>query len=380
MGFVGRLEDLSVSDLFQILSLNKRTGKLLLTRRRQQGTVVFFHGGILYCHTNTGQETLGSILINRRKIDEATLLSALEIQQKSEGLPLGAVLIKMGAIDRDTLHSVIYEQVRGVLSELLGWDSGMFQFEVLEITDHGDLAFDANEFLLEEGLRPEGIVLDLLAQFDESNAGKIQMDETPREDGEIRNIEADRSRKTQRARNRGFTSLKSIMREMRQRPMTFTGEISLMILRYMAEVVNRGVLFARRGDMIAGIGQFGVEIEGVSADERVRELRIDLREKSPFSEVAESCHPYRGRLSKTATSSELIRKLGGMTPREVIILPILAESEVVALVYGDNLPEETPIGPTEGLELLMLEAGLMIEKRRLEERVQILSSSSESGE
>lgn len=376
MGFVGRLEDLSVSDLFQILSLNKRTGKLLLTRRREQGTVVFYHGGILYCHTNTGHETLGGILINRRKIDEATLLSAVEIQQNSEGLPLGKVLVGMGAIDAETLHEVIYEQIRGVLSELLGWDSGMFQFEALEIKNHGDLAFDASEFLLEEGLRPEGIVLDLLAQFDESKAGKSTRDEAPREDGELRKIEAGQTPKEGRRRNRGFTSLKSIMLEMRQRPMTFTGEISLMILRYMAEVVNRGVLFARRGDSLVGMGQFGIEIEGVSADERVRELRVSLKESSSFAEVVESGHPYRGRLSRTAISSELIRQLGGMAPREVVILPILAESEVVAVVYGDNLPRETPIGPTEGLELLMLEAGLMIEKRRLEEQVELLSSSS----
>jgi len=378
MGFVGRLEDLSVSDLFQILSLNKRTGKLLLTRRREQGTVVFYHGGILYCHTNTGHETLGGILVNRREIDEATLLAALEIQQRSDGLPLGAVLVKMGAIDRDTLHSVIYEQVRGVLSELLAWDSGMFQFEALEITDHGDLAFDANEFLLEEGLRPEGIVLDLLAQFDESKAGRRAEEETPHEDGELRRIRSDDNTKEVSVRSRGFASLKSIMRELRQRSMTFTGEISLMIMRYMAEVVNRGILFARRGDILVGMGQFGIEL--VSADERVRQLRIDLRESSSFADVVHSGHPYRGRLSRTPVSSELILQLGGMAPREVVILPIVADSEVVAVVYGDNLPRETPIGPTEGLELLMLEAGLMIEKRRLQERIEVLSSSSGSGD
>lgn len=379
MGFVGRLEDLSVSDLFQILSLNKRTGKLILTRRRQQGNVVFYHGGILYCHTNTGHETLGGILINRREIDEATLLSALEIQQNSDALPLGAVLVNMGVIDRDLLHAVIYEQVRGVLAELLAWDSGMFQFEQLEITDHGDLAFDANEFLLEEGLRPEGIVLDLLTSVDESKVGQTGIEPSKREDGEIRGSEAPSGPGTEQGRSRGFASLKSIMRELRQRPMTFTGEISLMLLRYMAEVVDRGVLFARRGEILAGMGQFGIEIEGVSADQRVRELRIDLRQPSSLADVVQSGHPFRGRLSRTPVSSELIQRLGGLAPREVVILPILVESEVVAVVYGDNLPRETPIGPMEGLELLMIEAGLMIEKRRLQEKIELLSSSSEPG-
>ncbi len=37
MGFVVRLEDLGVADIFQVLSLGKRTGKLNLTRRREQG-------------------------------------------------------------------------------------------------------------------------------------------------------------------------------------------------------------------------------------------------------------------------------------------------------------------------------------------------------
>ena len=53
MGFVGRLEDLSLTDIIQILSLGKRTGKLTLTRRKQQGLIVFLNGGIVYCRSSS---------------------------------------------------------------------------------------------------------------------------------------------------------------------------------------------------------------------------------------------------------------------------------------------------------------------------------------
>ena len=69
MGFVGRLEDLGISDIFQILALGKRTGKLTLTRRNEQGLVVFRNGAIVFCQTNAVHETLGSILVGRALAD-----------------------------------------------------------------------------------------------------------------------------------------------------------------------------------------------------------------------------------------------------------------------------------------------------------------------
>ena len=373
MGFVGRLEDLGVTDIFQILSLGKRTGKLTLTRRRQQGLVVFLNGRIVYCQTNAVRETLGSILINRRFIDEATLLAALDQQQAgSAEEPLGSILVSMGAISRDTLNEVVYEQVKVVLAELLGWEAGVFQFEPVKLREDLGAGFDANEFLVEDGLRPEEVVLDLLTKLDESRVDLDEEKSAPGEEGGPGegDFRAAAGRSGRKIRPRGFASLKTIMSELRRQPVTFTGEITLMLLRYTAELVNRSVLFGVRDDSFVGIGQFGIEIDGVSADRRIREIQIPVDEPSILKDVAESREPYRGRLDKNTWNNYLIRQLGGMAPRDVVVVPIIVEGRAVAIIYGDNLPEDTPIGPTEGLELLMIQAGLLIEKRSLQAKLE----------
>ncbi len=367
MGFVGRLEDLAVTDIFQIIALGKRTGKLTLTRRKDQGLVVFRNGGIVFCQTNAVHETMGSILVNRNIIDEATLLAALDRQQSSEGRPLGSILVEMEAISPEELQAVAYEQVKTVLAELLNWDSGVFQFEPVELDEVFSTAFDASEFLMEDGFRPEEVLLDVLTRVDRS-----QMEDLEVEDHEaaplktLREEPPSAEQEKRPTRTRGFVSLKGIMRELRNRPVTFTGELTLLLLRYTAELVNRSVLFAVRGDTLVGIGQFGLEGGDIPPDQRVRSLAIPIHAPSVLGEVVSKREPYRGRLERTLWNNELIRKLGGMVPREVIAVPIVVDGAVVAVIYGDNLPSETPIGPTEGLELLMLEAGLIIEKNQLE--------------
>jgi Domain of unknown function (DUF4388) len=371
MGFVGRLEDLGISDIFQILALGKRTGKLTLTRRNEQGLVVFRNGAIVFCQTNAVHETLGSILVNRHLIDEATLLSALDRQPAELDRPLGSILVEMGVVDEQTLHAVAYEQVKAVLSVLLTWDNGVFQFETVDIDETFRAAFDASEFLVEEGLRPEEVILDLLTQQAHSASALAAAGKDLETVDEIELDAGDDGPPTggRRSRTRGFASLKGIMTELRNRPVTFTGELTLMLLRYTAELVNRSVLLAIRGDNLVGIGQFGIEVDGAPADQRVRTMKIPIAEPSVLGEVVMRREPYRGRLAHTPWNNYLIQHLGGMVPREVVAVPIVVEGSVVAVIYGDNLPDETPIGPTEGLELLMIEAGLIIEKHRLEARL-----------
>jgi hypothetical protein len=139
-----------------------------------------------------------------------------------------------------------------------------------------------------------------------------------------------------------------------------------MLLRYAAEIVNRSVLFAVRGDSFVGIGQFGIRLGGTDADQRVRTIRIPMGQPSVLNDVVALKEPYRGRLVSTHWNSYLMQQLGGQVPREVVAIPVIVEGDAVAVIYGDNLPEDSLIGPTEGLELLMIEAGLVIEKSRLE--------------
>jgi hypothetical protein len=47
MSLVGRLEDLALPDIFQIISLSKKTGTLIVRSRKGTGMVVFLNGQVI---------------------------------------------------------------------------------------------------------------------------------------------------------------------------------------------------------------------------------------------------------------------------------------------------------------------------------------------
>jgi hypothetical protein len=62
----------------------------------------------------------------------------------------------------------------------------------------------------------------------------------------------------------------------------------------------------------------------------------------------------------------LTAQLGSAAPEEAYVAPIESGDRVVALLYGDNLPDERPIGDTTALEIVLLEAGLALDRALLE--------------
>jgi hypothetical protein len=65
----------------------------------------------------------------------------------------------------------------------------------------------------------------------------------------------------------------------------------------------------------------------------------------------------------------LFSQLGGRKPKEIFLGPLISEGRVVAILYGDNLPEQKPVGDTEALEIFLSQAGMAMEKALLERRL-----------
>jgi CheY-like chemotaxis protein len=147
------------------------------------------------------------------------------------------------------------------------------------------------------------------------------------------------------------------------------GGIILLILRFASELMNRAVIHLVKDDEIVGLGQFGVELKGESADTRVRNTRLPKEEAHVFAEALRCRAPYRVKPENTQWNSYLFEQFGGARPAEVFVGPLLSEGRVVAVLYGDNLPDDKPIGDTESLEIFLSQAGLAMEKALLERRM-----------
>jgi CheY-like chemotaxis protein len=166
----------------------------------------------------------------------------------------------------------------------------------------------------------------------------------------------------------GRSHLKGMLEELNNQHLG--GGIMLLVLRYAAEFLNRGVVLLVKKDAIQGLGQFGLEDHDGGADFRVGKLSIPRGEPSFFASVIESRFTLKGRADDSDWSGFFLDQLGTERPPEVFVGPIVSEGKVVALLYGDNLPEIRPIGDTDSLEIFLGQAGIAMEKALLQRRLQ----------
>ena len=166
----------------------------------------------------------------------------------------------------------------------------------------------------------------------------------------------------------GISHLRGMLEELNNPQLG--GGIILLVLRFAAEFVNRAVVLLVKKDSIQGLGQFGLQDKDGSADCRVRNLCIPRAEQSLFSPVLQTRFPAKGEIDASSWSGYFLEQLGGGHPAEVFVGPIVSEGKVVAVLYGDNLPEDKPIGDTDSLEIFLSQAGIAMEKALLQRRLQ----------
>jgi len=102
-----------------------------------------------------------------------------------------------------------------------------------------------------------------------------------------------------------------------------TAEVTLRLMRYASQILNRSVLFLVRPDEVRGMGQFGVQIPGRPAADQVRDTVIPLGEPSVFRDVVERRETYRGSLEDSRWNRHLVYRLGGQQPSEVVAVPMI---------------------------------------------------------
>ena len=164
----------------------------------------------------------------------------------------------------------------------------------------------------------------------------------------------------------GLTLLRGMLEELNNPALG--GGIILLVLRFASEFMNRAVIFIVRRDDIVGLGQFGIGDQG-QGDSMVRELRIPRNATSFFSSVISAQATMKIRPEATPTNLHVLDQLGGGRPDEILLGPIVSEGKVVAILYGDNLPEDKPLGDIDSLEIFLSQAGLAMEKALLQRRL-----------
>jgi hypothetical protein len=306
-------------------------------------------------------------------------------------------------LSSQTIDELVKEQVEKIVYSFFAWPDGTFSFE---LGDPGELAttsFDPLLFMLDQGLNPQWLAMEGSRLLDEKrhrgepledagseslisledllgneslNLSPAGADAAP-ENSSLFNLRdallaemgdaAGESRKGSGTVSPGLHLLRGMLQELTNP--SLGGGIILLVLRFASELMNRAVVFLVKDQEIVGLGQFGMDSDGALADVRVRRMKIPRLEPSVFSAVLEETAPCRLTLGHGFWDNYLREQLGGGMPAEIFLGPIISEGKVVAILYGDNLPEKKTIGDTEALEIFLSQAGLAMEKALLERRL-----------
>ncbi len=368
MGLVGRLEDLALPDILQIIALTQKTGKLTLTRREGSGAIIFKGGKVIYAASDSIHETLGNLLVNEKLITESILMSALELQHRAEGgKRLGIILVEKGYIRQDALEKIVREHVERVAYEFLVWRKGFFKFDVFEIPPGTEIEVDAKDFLLAEGLDANSLRLEGLKRLEQQKRDGVKP-------AEGRGAEGGAGSSAQQP-----TSILGLLKAVLAgvRSPGFITEVPSTLMRLAAEIVSRGVLFRITKAGICGVSQFGMDPNGGNPDDTVKKVVIPLNQPSLLTEVVGSGQTYQGKLQQTAWNEFLVKKLGGQAPQDVVAVPLVVGGDVAMIFYGDNGGKNKPIHDVEGLELFMSQVGLALEREDLTRRLESLEQGGQ---
>lgn len=366
MSLVGRLEDLALSDIFQILSIGKKTGTLILKGSRGNALITFKNGLVVRAETDDIDGTLGEDLLNAGLIKDTILNLALEVKKKLPTKSYSEILYELGAVNKDILEKITRKRIERVVYQLLVWQDGDFQFELDDTDPKGKIDMPDLGWEISKGMSPEYLLMEGARVHDESSqitsvsteelAGFKEEEEVWEKDWDVQ----------PQAERKDISSLRALTQELRFP--NSASEITLLILRFASDIFQRGILFMVGDTEIVGLGQFGLEIEG--ADEKIREITLSYDESDFLKNVIREKRPYKGVLEKDKATEIMANEIGGQWPNEIALFPIIAEGRVVALLYCDNLITGEKMGAMEGLEIFIDQAGMALEKSLLQRRLQ----------
>lgn len=150
----GRIEEISLPDVLQILRLSRRTGCLHI-RGPIDASIDFFEGRIVRAKSSYPYADIGTILMDNGAITQRQLRKAVKKQRGAlRGTMLGRVLVQMGHATEEELNTAIRDQIDQVIDDLIDLSSGTFAFRIPGAA-FDDITQDVEDILVEADVRKQ---------------------------------------------------------------------------------------------------------------------------------------------------------------------------------------------------------------------------------
>lgn len=154
MALKGNLRDFSVTQLFNLINLARKTGSLTLEGHRRRAQVCFKEGRLVHASLNGQDAGLIGMLEKSGKIspDQSRVIRARS--GSSADKELGLLLINAGYVTRDEIVESVRSHTLDVVYMLFTWGDGSFIFEPNKLPADGAITVPINlENVIMEGTR-----------------------------------------------------------------------------------------------------------------------------------------------------------------------------------------------------------------------------------
>jgi hypothetical protein len=157
MSLVGNLEDLSLGDIMQIISLSQKSGVLALDGDEGSGRIVFRLGLVQAACVKGRPDDLRELLVGAGQV-EAARFDEWAAHARELGQPVEEMIVQEGGLSSEQIDGLLRESVEASVLEMFSWLSGDFSFDVrskLESDDPGLLLSSGinAQYLAMEGMR-----------------------------------------------------------------------------------------------------------------------------------------------------------------------------------------------------------------------------------
>jgi len=180
MSLLGRLEDLSLTDIIQIVYLSRRSGVLEVLNAAGRHTVLFRHGLVVNAASAEVPDLL-TWFISRGIVspeDEPAIRDMVD-----KGIPAGSAVLQASILGNEKLREAIHDRIIDTIAPLLQTRAGEFNFLLSEEIGIADIEYDPDFVIREGGFTPANILefegdklKPLLHDLEESmKAGKAKL-------------------------------------------------------------------------------------------------------------------------------------------------------------------------------------------------------------
>jgi Domain of unknown function (DUF4388) len=150
----------SLQDVLLLVSMQFRTGELVLESGNNIGSILFHEGKILHA-SSPYSRAIGDLMVEAGLITEDDLLDALMLQKKGVYSPIGELFLQTGKVTIEVIEMMVQEQIRQSLKEFQSWKDVNFSFVNKDIQPRDRIHVLTHEFISPETLRSAAVFLSL---------------------------------------------------------------------------------------------------------------------------------------------------------------------------------------------------------------------------